>query len=96
MTYVAFDALTSTEHLSPVVGLVVFVFGSLGIVIPSPGGMGSYHFLVQESLALYGVSGIDAFSFATIVFFSIQELNVVVGLACLLLLPLYNRKLLQK
>ena len=44
--------------------------GAFGIVIPSPGGMGSYHYLVISALAIYGISKFDGFSFANIVFFS--------------------------
>lgn len=92
MTYLCFFAFEPTAHLTAVAGLVVFVFGGWGIVIPSPGGMGTYHFLVGAALALYGIAGDDAFSFANIAFFSIQiGCNVIVGLASLLLLPVINR-----
>lgn len=59
-----------TAHLGPIEGLVAFVFGSLGILIPTPGGMGSFHYLMGEALSMYGISGADAFSFANIVFFN--------------------------
>lgn len=92
MTYIAFFSFAPTAHLGPIAGLIVFVFGSLGIVIPTPGGMGSYHFLVGEALAMYGVAGSDAFSFANIIFFSIQILiNVVLGIISLILLPIINK-----
>jgi uncharacterized protein (TIRG00374 family) len=92
MTYLCFFAFAPTASLTAIAGLVVFVFGGWGIVIPSPGGMGTYHFLVGAALALYGIAGDDAFSFANIAFFSIQiGCNVIVGLAALLLLPVLNR-----
>ncbi len=92
MTYLCFFSFEPTSHLTPVVGLVVFVFGGWGIVIPSPGGMGTYHFLVQTALQMYGVAGDDAFSFANIAFFSISlGVNVLVGIIGLILLPLVNR-----
>ena len=91
MTYVVFFAFEPTAHLGPVAGLVIFVFGTLGIVFPSPGGMGSYHYLVGEGLALYGIEQGDAFSFANIIFFSVQLFcNVLFGLIALVLLPIYN------
>lgn len=93
MFYFAFFSFEPTSHLGPQAGLVVFVFGSLGILIPTPGGMGSYHYLVGQGLALYGISGADGFSFANIVFFSIQLLaNILFGLLFLVLLPLMNKK----
>ncbi len=92
MTYLCFFSFAPTAHLGPVAGLVVFVFGTLGIVFPSPGGMGSYHFLVSQALVIYGVSSIEAFAFSNIVFFSIQILGVVLfGLLFLIVLPVINK-----
>lgn len=92
MTYLCFFAFAPTAHLSPLAGLVVFVFGAWGIVIPSPGGMGTYHFLAQTALGIYGVSGDDGFSWANISFFSIQlGCNVLIGLLAIFLLPIINK-----
>ncbi len=91
MTWLAFFAFEPTSHLPAVAALLVFVFGSLGIVVPSPGGMGTYHAMVIAALALYGVAGEDAFSFANILFFSINiGCNVLFGVLALVLLPLLN------
>lgn len=93
MTYLAFFAYEPTAHLGPSEGLIAFIFGTLGIVFPSPGGMGSYHLFIQEALAIYGVDTADGFSFANILYFAIQLFcNVVFGLLSLLLLPLINKK----
>lgn len=93
MMYLAFYSFEPTSHLGTTAGLVVFVFGSLGILIPTPGGMGSYHYLVGEALAMYGVSGADAFSFANIVFFSIQLfINIFFGIISLVVLPAINKE----
>ena len=92
MTYLCFFAFEPTAHLAPVAALIVFVFGGWGIVIPSPGGMGTYHFLAQTALMMYGVSGDDGFSWANISFFSIQlGCNISIGLLALLLLPIINK-----
>ena len=93
MTYLCFLAFAPTAHLGLVAGLTVFVFGSLGIVFPSPGGMGSYHYLVGEALGFYNISGADAFSFAMIVFISINLFcNIFFGLIFLIVLPILNKK----
>ncbi len=93
MTYVCFFSFAPTADLGPKVAFVVFVFGTMGIVFPSPGGMGSYHWLVTESLGFYGVSAGNGFSFANIIFFSIQFFcNVFFGIIALILLPIINRK----
>ncbi len=92
MTYLCFYAFEPTAHLTPIAGLIVFVFGTLGIVFPSPGGMGSYHFLVTQALIILGLSSIDSFSFAMILYFSIQLFgNIVFGLISLVVLPIINK-----
>ena len=92
MTRICFLSFPPTSVLGLNAALMVFVMGSLGIVFPSPGGMGSYHALVMAGLALYGISLSDGFSYANIIFFAIQIFcNVLVGLLAWLLLPLYNK-----
>lgn len=93
MTYIMFKAFAPTEHLGAVQALVVFVFGTLGMLVPSPGGMGSYHFLVGEGLQIFGISPADSFSFANIIFFSLQiGCNVLFGIIALLIVPLLNEE----
>lgn len=85
-------AFPPTAHLGWSAALMIFVFGTLGFVIPSPGGMGTFHALCIAALALYGISGSDAFSYANIAFFAIQIFyNLIAGTAALLLLPIINR-----
>ncbi|MEM1124699.1 MAG: lysylphosphatidylglycerol synthase transmembrane domain-containing protein [Bacteroidota bacterium] len=91
MFYMYLPAFGPTEHLGFTVALMVFVFGTFGIVIPSPGGMGSYHALVIAALALYGITGSDAFSFANFSFFATHFVNIVLGLAAVIFLPMINR-----
>lgn len=92
MTYLCFKAFDPTAHLGPLAGLLIFVFGSLGMIIPTPGGMGSYHALVIAGLTLYNIDSNDAFSFAMIIFFTINIFgNILFGIAALILLPGYNR-----
>ncbi len=93
MMFLCFLAFEPTSHLGGMAGLMVFVFGGLGIVFPSPGGMGTFHAMVIMALALYGINGNDAFSFANIQYFSIQLLGcVLVGIIGLIVLPIINRK----
>lgn len=92
MTYLCFFAFEPTSDLSARAGLIVFVFGTFGVIIPSPGGMGTFHALAVIALALYGISGDDAFSFANILFFTIQiGCSVLLGLIAVAFLPLMNR-----
>jgi uncharacterized membrane protein YbhN (UPF0104 family) len=91
MAYLPFFSFPPTEHLGIDAALMVFVFSALGIVIPSPGGLGSYHFMVIQALALFGIAGDDALSFANILFFTVQiGINVLFGVIGLLVMPMLN------
>lgn len=96
MTYLTFLAFEPTASLGLSVALLVFVFGSLGMIIPAPGGMGSYQGLVALGVSLYGVSMADGFSYANINFFSIQIFcNVLFGMLALFILPVKNKHRLR-
>lgn len=96
-TWFNLKAFGPTSHLDLGATLMVFVFGTLGFVIPSPGGMGSFHALAVAGLALYAIRGDDAFSYANIAFFAVQIFyNVLGGLLALALLPLLNRSASEK
>ncbi|MBL7817254.1 MAG: flippase-like domain-containing protein [Saprospiraceae bacterium] len=93
MTLLCFYAFAPTAELSPMAALTVFVFGTFGIVIPSPGGMGTYHFLATSALLLYGVKGEDGFSFANIMFCTIQLFyNIIAGVLSIFFLNQLNKK----
>jgi uncharacterized protein (TIRG00374 family) len=93
MTYVCFFAYEPTAHLPPVAGLIVFDLGAIGMVMPSPGGMGTYHYMLMQGLQLFDVDKVSGFAFANILFFSIQIFcNIAFGLLALILLPIYKKK----
>ena len=55
------------EHLGILEALVITVVSSLGVVIPSPGGLGTYHLFVQKSLfLLYGIPETVGFTYALV------------------------------
>lgn len=61
----AFDFF-SIYHLPWLVSLIVLVITTIGVVVPSsPGYVGTYHYLCQISLAMFGVPVSPALSFAT-------------------------------
>ena len=91
MAYLPFFAFPPTSHLGVDAALMVFVFSALGIVIPAPGGMGSYHFMVIQALAIYNIDGADALSFANILFVTVNlGCNILFGLIGLAVLPGLN------
>jgi len=92
MTYLTFYAFKPTAHLGPQEGLLVFIFGTLGILFPSPGGMGSYHFMVMEALSIFKIDSIESFSFANIIYFAIMIFgNVIFGVLSLIFMPILNK-----
>ena len=92
MLYLCFFAYGPTQNLSPMAALLAFTFGTFGMVIPSPGGMGTYQIAVTAALVIYGVAEADAFAFSNIMFFTITLFgNVSFGLLAYLVLPIYNR-----
>lgn len=67
--YFCLQALNLEEiyNLAWYVGLVVLVFTTISIVVPtSPGYVGTYHYLCQISLVMFGVSATEALSYASI------------------------------
>ncbi len=92
MVYFGFLAYAPTQNLGLVAALLVFVASSLGMLFPSPGGMGAFHLATTLALKeFYGIAEFDGFTFANIVFMFVQGLNVVLGLVAFGLLPTLNR-----
>ncbi len=93
MTYLNFKAFPPTAHLNAADGLMICVFGSLGMLVPTPGGMGSYHAAAIAGLTLLSIHQNDAFSFSMIIFFTVNIFgNILFGIIALLMLPSYNRR----
>lgn len=91
MTYIGFWTYEPTSSLSFSAGLVVFVIGALGFVVPSSGGMGTYHALTIIGLSFYGIDKFDAFSYAMILFITLQVgANILFGVLSLIILPRIN------
>ncbi|MBW1894655.1 MAG: flippase-like domain-containing protein [Deltaproteobacteria bacterium] len=63
----AFD-FVETYHLEWSTSLILLVITTIAVVVPSsPGYVGTYHYLCQITLAMFGVSAGPALSFATVV-----------------------------
>lgn len=103
--YLAFRCFGFTEHLGPKAGLAVLVFGSFGVVAPSPGGLGAFHWLVMVVLWAYGVGGDDfadiaqkemRLAFANLMYFANLVTLASGGLIALLVLPIINKNRIPK
>ncbi|MCS7005244.1 MAG: flippase-like domain-containing protein [Cytophagales bacterium] len=56
MAYVLFFSMEETSSLGMMCCLTVLVMGSIGVIIPTPGGIGSYHFFVSTAFLTYQIS----------------------------------------
>lgn len=73
--YLTFFCFGATAHLGMACAMVTFIVGSIAVIVPTPNGMGPWHFAVKTMLILYGVADIDALYFVLIVH-SVQTLLV--------------------
>jgi len=92
MIYVTFFSFEFTSNLGILTGLTIFVMSSFGMVFPSPGGIGSWHFMVIQTLFIYGVtSEVDAAAFAFAVHGSMTVFIILLGVISVILIPVVNR-----
>jgi glycosyltransferase 2 family protein len=78
--------LTSLYHLSLFDAWGLMLLGSIGVVIPSPGGIGSYHYITIQSLVLlFAVPQESAASYAIFTHAGQLILYVIIGFTALLI-----------
>ena len=80
MVYIVFFAMNSTSHLSASDGLFIMIVAGLGMVVPTPGGIGAYHYLVMLGLGVLGIAKDDGVSFATLVHTGQMIMTIFAGL----------------
>lgn len=90
--YITFYCFQFTEHLGVLAGLVMFVGGSIAVVVPTPNGAGPWHFAVISMMMLYGVDETNAGIFALIVHGVQTFLVILLGIYALVALPILNKK----
>lgn len=99
MFYVCFFCFEFTSGLNMLVGLTIFVLSSYGMVAPVQGGIGAWHFMVIAALMIYLPDLPDikemAKIFALLTHGAMTLLYIVVGVICVIALPLYNRDFLK-
>ncbi len=66
MTFVLFYSYPDAENLPKIAALSVMIMGGLGVAIPTPGGIGSFHFFVAATLSAYSLNQENAAVFALI------------------------------
>ena len=89
--YLAFFAFDFSAGLGISAGLVMFVVGTLAVIVPTPNGAGPWHFAVMTMMMLYGVGKEDAGIFALLVHGIQTFLLILLGIYGLSALPFTNK-----
>lgn len=87
MLYITFFCFAETTGLGPGAGLSALVLGSIGIMI-TPGGIGLYPAIIQETLLLYGIAKPTGLALGWIAWTAQTLMILVVGGVSLLLLSI--------
>ncbi len=90
MLYVCFFCFPETSPLTPGAGLSGLVLGSVGIMI-TPGGIGLYPAIIQETMLLYGIVRTTGLALGWISWTAQTSMILVTGGISLLLLS-FNKK----
>jgi len=92
MTFVCFFAIVETKNLNIFDGVYILVIGGLGMIVPSQGGIGSYHLAVKIGLVGIGIAAQPALLFAFAVHTAQTLMTIVFGIISSLLLLSHNKK----
>jgi hypothetical protein len=79
MLYVVFLAYEPTAHLTLRVGMVAFLMGGLAMLAPVQGGIGPWHYMVIQTLLLFGVSENHGKIFAAVAHSSTNLIYLLIG-----------------
>jgi len=93
MTTLGFWAFEGLNYMSFREGLSVLSFGTIGFIVPAPGGMGSFQYFVSLTLhEMYWVEESLALAYANVSWVAQTIVLITGGFISLILLPILNRK----
>ena len=78
--YLCFFCFGFSSGLSVAAALLLFVGGSIAVVVPTPNGAGPWHYVIISIMVLYGITTTDAQVFALIVHSTQTLLVALLGL----------------
>ncbi len=90
-TYMGFFAMKDMSHYGIKPVFSALSFGSIGMIVPSPGGIGSYQYAVQQVLLLYGISAEKGLSLGMLIWFAQTGIVIIFGTLSFIMLPVINR-----
>lgn len=89
--YIGFLALQDTQQYGIREAFTVLSAGSIGM-IASPGGIGAYAYLLQQTMQVYGLSEVIALAFGWILWMAQTAVILLGGIVSFAALPYYNKK----
>jgi uncharacterized protein (TIRG00374 family) len=93
MPFFILYALPGTSHLGVSAGLTVLLFGTAAMIVPVPGGVGTFEVMVPAALALYNIESLLANSY-TLITHAIQFIVILgVGVFSILYFVVKTQKL---
>ena len=100
-TYVCFFAFEYTRELihephmayGLIPGLVVFVFGSMSMAIPSNGGLGPWNLAVMFALTLFGITSAEGTAFSIVMWSCQAAMLIALGIFAAIYIAVTGRKL---
>lgn len=90
-TYMGFFAIKGLSGLGIKAALSALTFGSFGMIIPSPGGIGSFQYAIQQVMLLYDISPAKGLSLGMLIWIAQTGVIIIVGTISFFLLPVVNR-----
>ena len=91
-TYMGFFAMKDMAQFGIRGALSALTFGSFGMIIPSPGGIGSFQYAIQQVMILYGVTPEKGLSLGMLIWFAQTGIIIIFGTIAFLILPVVNKK----
>lgn len=95
-TWMGFFAMQNMSQYGIKAVLSSLTFGALGMIVPSPGGIGSYQYAVQQVLLLYGISPEKGLSLGMLLWFAQTGIIIIFGTISFFLLPIFNKSKNEK
>jgi uncharacterized protein (TIRG00374 family) len=91
-TYMGFFAMQDMAKFGIRGALSALTFGSFGMIIPSPGGIGSFQYAVQQVMMLYGVTPEKGLSLGMLIWVAQTSIVILFGTIAFVLLPVINKR----
>lgn len=80
MGWITFFCLSATSNLTLQDGLFVLVLGSFGLLAPTPGGIGAFHYIIPLGLTIYGINREEGLLYATLTHTGQMIFTLVIGI----------------